>query len=145
VNNSKVLNQGVKYGYYIFEPLDGYRVSASKDLVKRLEELGFRYELFEGGGGGESKEVIHQIIAHLTVDDFWLGVFSSLLASRIEKVLTSLFKWYQANRIKGSTIRQVVTITIKKNKNLDVYSIDFDIVKKHSHKEILEKIKKARK
>lgn len=134
--------------YSINASLEGYKDSADTQLSKELETLGFRFKLFEGGGG-EGQEIIQQIVAYLSVHEFWVGFFSSLAASRVEKILSKLFEWDQKNKIKDNEkIPKLVIIDIYikpyfgRNKS---YSLDFEIDKRITKKEIKERIKKTNK
>lgn len=125
--------------YSILKKLEGYKVGAEVELEQELKSLGLIEKQFEGGGGPE--EAIQQIVANLSIHDFWVGVISSLAANRIEKILSRLFQWNRKNTTKNNKVQPIVNIYIYspvKNSKMYTFSID----KKYSKKEILEILRK---
>ncbi|QQG43560.1 MAG: hypothetical protein HYW45_00895 [Candidatus Daviesbacteria bacterium] len=122
-----------------------YNKPASSSLAQELEKLGFKYKAGQMGGGGEA-EIKEIVVAWLTMKEFWLGVFSSLLASQIEKLLIRLYKWHKSKKIKnGGYIPEVCIFIYPNPLKKKSYTIFFRIDKEYSKKEITDKIKEAKK
>ncbi len=131
--------------YSLRQDLFIYEQTASLSLVKEIEKLGFKYQSGQMGGGGEAaiKEIV---IAWLTMKELWIGVFSSLLANQIQKILGSLYNWHtsNSNKIKNKKYIPEVCIFIYPHVlSKASYVAFFRIDKKHSKKDIIEEIKKA--
>lgn len=134
--------------YYLNLPLEGYKDPEGIELAKELEDSGFKFKLFEGGGGGEGQEIVHRIIAYLSVHEFWVGFFSSLAASQVEKVLLKFFEWHSRNKVKDNDkLPPLVVVNLYPNssKRNEIITLDFDIRRKYAKNEIKNKIKNANK
>ena len=129
--------------YYFTDPnVTGYKKSAPVELKEILEKIDFKYKEPDGLGGGGG-EVIQQIIAHLSVHDIVVGVVSGLFVSRIEKILSALSAWHNANKNPNNHLRPVVNIYIYSPKDeFNHHNISFRLDKKYSKSEIKKELKK---
>ena len=134
----------MKRGYSIPNHLFGYKKAANSELAKHLEVLGFKREdTGIGSGGGQ---VVEQVIAYLTLKEFWLSLFTVFLVNRIENILSVIWNWHNKNRSGRSNLKPIVAIYIYPIPLLKKgYFISFDINKQYSKKEIKKKIRKASK
>lgn len=126
--------------YYFTENISG---EEKEDLEKQLINLGLRYQSPERGGG-EIHEAIKVVIAWINLNDFWVGFFASFAASKAEKILSSLYRWYSSHKKSlDSKVEYRVKIFIYNRKgNID---LELPIYKKYSKKDISDLIKKLQK
>lgn len=127
----------VKGYYFSDDNLTGYRKNSAIKLRQELESLGLQYRIAEIGGG--EGEVIQQIVAYIDIHSFWLGVFSSLAASYIDRLLSKLYEWYRKNKTKDNDTMQIVNIDVYKGLiKKKSYYVSFRIDKKNHKKEIIK-------
>jgi len=128
--------------YFIPPNIKGYRKTSFKDLSSLLKEESLNFQEPEIGGG--VGEIVRQIIAYITISDFWLGILTNLTANRIERILAKLFKWNKENKNKDNNLPSVVNIyiypTLTRKENI---SVSFDIGKKFTKEEILKILEKT--
>lgn len=130
--------------YYVVEEMEGYEESASKELANDLKQLGFSFKPAELGGG--PSEIIQQIVAYLSVHEFWTGVASSLVATQLERLLLHFYKWHFKNKRHDNTILPIVEFDLHKDTTSgEGYFLQLRIDKKYTSKELENLIESAKK
>lgn len=126
--------------YYFIEHISG---KEKEDLEKQLISLKLRYQSPERGGGG-IEESIKVVVAWINLNDFWVGFFASLAASRAEKVLSALWKWYAShkNTLDNKVEYRAKIFIYNRRGNVE---LDLPIRHKYSKNDIYRLIKKLQK
>lgn len=117
----------------------GVSGNSRENLNKELEKLGFEYTPPELGGG-PVEAIVRQTVALLSLHEFWVGFFSALAASRIEKIMSRVYQWSLENWFKQNVKPEIEIFVYRGKKS---YKLTLEANKKYFKKEIIELIKQS--
>ena len=126
--------------YFINKNIKCFKNGAVNVLATDLKKIGFQEKPTQLGAG--PAEIPQQVIAWLSMHEFWIGVLSSLVANQIEKVLLIFYSWYKNQKISKDKTRPVVSIFVHSRVNkLKTKYLTFYVDQVNSKPEIIKQLK----
>jgi hypothetical protein len=129
----------MKKSYFLYD-VSSYSDSAITLLEETLKEVGFKKIEPELGGGPSTQQIIAWLV--LVSKDLSVGVVSTLIASKLEKSISRLFKWYKVN---GSDMKKkpAVKVNIYFERDSSAKSMTFGIDRVIREEEIKLRIRET--